>query len=189
METKIKRLSIFDFDGTLLDTYSSDKGKLLWKEKFGFDWVFKGWWGRAESLDSRIYFKKNPDAHINGLNENIFEAKPITKTTLAYNEEINKPDTKVILLTGRHLGIGDLVTKLVNEKGFEFHDYIYKTGNLETHEFKLEIFDKLIHQHPDLEEITIFEDRDEHVDIFNEWAWLHRFNLKINIHHITDAVN
>lgn len=190
METKIKRLSIFDLDGTFLDTYSSDKGKLLWKEEFGFDWPFKGWWGRPESLDSRIYFQKNPDKNTGiGLEKNIFDVNPITKTVLAYNEEITKPETKVILLTGRHLGVGKLVTKLLNEKGFEFHDYIYKTGNLDTHLFKVDTFDKLIEQYPDLEEITIWEDRDEHVDIFNEWAWLPRLDLKITIHHITDGVN
>jgi hypothetical protein len=189
MKDKIKRISIFDLDGTFLDTYSSDNGKSLWKEKFGFDWPFKGWWGRAESLDSRIYFQKNPDAHIKGLDENIFEANPITKTVSSYGEEISKPDTKVILLTGRHLGVGKLVTKLLNDKGFKFDDYIYKTGNLDTADFKLEIFDKIIAEYPDLEEITIWEDRDEHVDIFNEWAWLPRLDLKITIHHITDAVN
>ena len=185
----IKRIAIFDFDGTLIDTDTPESGKSLWQQAFGFEWQFRGWWGRPESLDSRIYFQKDtklaPGLKEIGLKRNIFDNNLIPKTLAAYKEQSSRPDTMVLLLTGRHAGIGKLVTDILNSKGLEFDDYIYKTGNLDTADFKIEVLDKLVNNNPSLEEIEIWEDRDDHLPVFQDWA--SKQKLKVIVHHITDA--
>lgn len=186
----IKRIAIFDFDGTLIDTDTPESGKPLWGDEFGFEWPFKGWWGRPESLDSRIYFEKNkdklsPEVYGKGISKNIFENNPILKTLQAYREQSSRSDTIVILLTGRHSGVGNLVTDILNSKGLKFDDYIYKTGNLDTADFKVEVLNKLVSKNPGLQEIEIFEDRNDHLPIFQAWA--NNQNFKVLVHHITDA--
>ncbi len=190
IDETIKRIAIFDFDGTLIDTDTPESGKPLWQKEFGFEWPFKGWWGRPESLDSRIYFENNPKlgGDINkelGLSKNIFDNNPIPKTLSAYKEQSSRPDTMVLLLTGRHAGVGKLVTDILNSKGLKFNDYIYKTGNLDTADFKIEVLDKLVNNNPILEEIEIWEDRDDHLPVFQDWA--SKQKLKVIVHHITDA--
>jgi hypothetical protein len=91
----------------------------------------------------------------------------------------------VLLLTGRHAGIGKLVTDILNSKGLEFDDYIYKTGNLDTAEFKIGVLNKLVKNNPSLEEIEIWEDRDDHLPVFQDWG--SKQKLKVIVHHITDA--
>lgn len=202
VDDKIKRIAIFDFDGTLIDTDTPESGKRLWLQEFGFEWPFTGWWGRPESLDSRIYFQKNGSKLIEelskklnadeietiiqkGLHQNIFENAPISRTLTAYKEQSSRPDTLCILLTGRHAGVGQLVTDILSSKGIKFDDYIYKTGNLDTADFKIEVLNKLASNNPDLQEMEIFEDRDDHLPIFQVWANEQPF--KVIIHHITDA--
>jgi hypothetical protein len=189
VDDKINRISIFDFDGTLIDTDTPESGKALWQKKFGFEWPFKGWWGRPESLDSRIYFQKDPkltpELKEIGLKKNIFDNAPIPRTFSAYKEQSARQDTLSILLTGRHSGVGQLVTNILNSKGIKFDDYIYKTGNLDTADFKIEVLNKLVSNNPDLNEMEIWEDRDDHLPIFQTWA--NEQSFKVIIHHITDA--
>ncbi len=190
VDDNIKRIAIFDFDGTLIDTDTPESGKTLWQNEFGFEWPFKGWWGRAESLDSRIYFEKNkdklsPEVYGKGISKNIFENNPILKALQAYREQSSRPDTLTILLTGRHSGVGDLVTGILDSKGLTFDDYIYKTGNLDTADFKVDVLNKLVIKNPRLQEIEIWEDRDDHLPIFQAWA--NNQHFKVLVHHITDA--
>ena len=189
VDDKIKRIAIFDFDGTLIDTDTPESGKALWQKEFGFEWPFKGWWGRPESLDSRIYFQKDnklmPGVKEMGLKNNIFDNAPISRTLTAYKEQSSRPDTLCILLTGRHAGVGQLVTDILNSKGITFDDYIYKTGNLDTADFKIEVLNKLATNNPDLQEMEIWEDRDDHLPIFQAWA--NKQPFEVTIHHITDA--
>ncbi len=189
LDNNITRIAIFDFDGTLIDTDTPESGKALWQKEFGFEWPFKGWWGRPESLDSRIFFQKDPKlmpgVKEKGLSKNIFDNNPISKTLTAYKEQSSRPDTLTILLTGRHSGVGQLVTDILNDKGIKFDDYIYKTGNLDTADFKVEVLNKLVDKNPMVKEMEIWEDRVDHLPIFQAWADKQPFN--VIVHHITDA--
>lgn len=202
LDKTIKRIAVFDFDGTLIDTDTPESGKTLWLNEFGFKWPFTGWWGRPESLDSRIYFENNGRKLIEdlikkltydeiekiihkGLNNNIFKNEPIISTLNAYREQSEIPNTLIVLLTGRHSGVGGLITKILDSKNLIFDDYIYKTGSKETHEFKIDVLNKLVSEYPNLEEINIWEDRDDHLPVFKSWANQQVFNA--NVYHITDA--
>ena len=60
---QIRKVSIYDFDGTLIKTPEPELGKKIWKEKTGEDYPHKGWWGKRESLDIDI-FEHEPFADI-----------------------------------------------------------------------------------------------------------------------------
>ena len=61
MKNKTK-LSVFDFDGTLIATPLPDSGKIAYEEKTGKTWPHKGWWGQADSLDMNVFdIQPNPD--------------------------------------------------------------------------------------------------------------------------------
>ena len=90
-----------------------------------------------------------------------------------------------ILLTGRHSGVGELVTSILNKNQLTFNDYIYKSGNLDTAEFKIEVLDKLVNNNPSVQEIEIWEDRDDHLPVFQSWGNDQR--IEVTVHHITDA--
>ena len=181
-DKNISRICIYDFDGTLVRTEEPETGKELWLNKFGFEWPHRGWWGRAESLDSRIYFKKNNIDSELGLTVNIFENPLIDKTINFYKNDIVRGDTINFLLTGRHLGIGWLVTQIVKEKGLDFNRFIYKTGHLDTGNFKLNVFDELLKQNEQINELVIYEDRLDHLELFNDWG--DKQEIKVVIHHI-----
>jgi len=202
VDRTIKKIAIFDFDGTLIDTDTPESGKPLWLKEFGFEWPFTGWWGRPESLDSRIYFKNNGDKLIEqltkklnydeieeiihkGLNKNIFKNETITSTLKDY-EQVKDKDTLTVLLTGRHSGVGDLVTSILDSKRITFDDYIYKTGKFsETHVFKEHILNDLVNIYPQIEKLEIWEDRDDHLPIFKRWGGKQSF--EVIVHHVTDA--
>lgn len=59
MKSKVYRF--FDFDGTLIDSPMPDEGKIIWKDKKGFDYPYLGWWGRPESLDLSVFDIKAND--------------------------------------------------------------------------------------------------------------------------------
>lgn len=193
IDETIKRIAIFDLDGTLLDTDTPESGKTLWEKEFGFEWPFKGWWGRPESLDSRIYFQKDnklmPGVKEMGLKKNIFDNAPISKTLAAYKEQSARPDTLCILLTGRHAGVGNLVTGILNGKDIKFDDYIYKTGNLDTADFKIEVLNKLVMNNPDLKEITMYEDRNDHIIIFKKFGEQLVKDKKIDAFNLYQVIN
>jgi hypothetical protein len=205
LDNKITRIAIFDFDGTMIDTDTPNSGKPLWKKEFGFEWPFTGWWGRPESLDSRIYFENKTNELTDvltkkglkpdeieeiiqkGLSRNIFDNNPISSTLTAYGEQSERGDTMTILLTGRHTGVAELVKSILDSKSIHFDDYIYKTGNKETDEFKKIILNQLVSKYPDLQEMEIFEDRIDHLPVFQKWANEQKF--KVIVHHVTDAKN
>jgi phosphoserine phosphatase len=41
----MKRLAVFDFDGTLMNSPMPETGKQEWSEKMGKPFPFRGWWG------------------------------------------------------------------------------------------------------------------------------------------------
>lgn len=152
MEQTIKKIAVFDFDGTLISTELPETGKVKWKEVKGQDWPHKGWWGRAESLDINIF------------DNNVIE--PVIKD---YQIQKQQEDTLVIMLTGRR-SIFDKEVKLILDKhGLEFHREYYNTGG-ETITCKLKTLNMLLKEFPHVEQVTLWEDRAEHVPRFEEWG-------------------
>ena len=80
----MRKLAVYDFDGTLMDSPMPDPGKQIWKEKTGEEYPHKGWWGRKESL-----------------NTDVFDIKPFPSILSLLKKDVSDPDTHTIILTSR----------------------------------------------------------------------------------------
>ena len=162
LEDKITKIAIFDFDGTLMDTPEPETGRVIYKEKTGNDWPFKGWWGRNEGLDMEI-----------------FDIQPIQKVVSDYNEEKARPNTKVVMMTGRIPKNAPFVEKILNTYNLTFDAYIYKKAS-DTLAFKIGKLEEMIAENPNLREIEMWEDRPEHTAAFREWGTDKNIEMVVN---------
>lgn len=151
MKNKTK-LSVFDFDGTLIDTPLADKGRAEYEKKTGKPWPHKGWWGQEDSLDM-----------------NIFDMKPIPSVVADYKKERANPDAMVVMLTGRIQKFGHKVKAILDANGLIFDGYYYNTGG-STDDNKKKTFDKILHQNPQILAVELWDDRMEHIPIFEAWG-------------------
>lgn len=149
---RIKRIHIFDFDGTIVDTLDEQKGKEVWKEKTGIDWPHIGWWSKPESLNMKI-----------------FDFKVIPHIYKMYLESMSMPDTMVVLVTGRLKKLEREVKIVCNDLNLSFDEYKLNTGG-PTDKFKMRVFEDYLKEYPHLEEMVIIDDRVDHLPIWREWA-------------------
>jgi len=165
---KHKRLISFDFDKTLFFTPEPELGKDIFLEKTGSNWPHRGWWGKPETLDLDIFDIP--------LNEWVYSK---------FVDFSESDDNFVILATGRLKkveGMRDNVDKILEKNGIEFHEVHLNWGG-DTLKFKTKLFEQKI-QSLGVEEFVMFDDREEHLVEFEEWAKLQ--NIKITI---VDVVN
>ena len=162
LEDNITKISIFDFDGTLMSTPEPETGMKIYKEKTGKDWPFQGWWGRNESLDM-----------------DIFDIKPIPSVIVDYNKERVKPNTRVIMMTGRIPKNAEFVEKILNKYNITFDEYIYKKAS-DTLSFKINKLEEMLRCYSNLKEISMWEDRIEHVKAFTEWGLNKDIKMVVN---------
>ncbi len=163
-----KKLSVFDFDGTLVNTPLPEEGKKEYKEKTGQDWPHAGWWGQPMSLDSEI-----------------FDMSIIPSVIRAYLKEINDPNTMVVMVTGRINKLSGLVKKILDDNGLKFHEYHFNNGG-STESAKKKTFDKILSQNPSITEMELWDDRIEHIPVFQAWGdeklesdRLDKFNINV----------
>jgi hypothetical protein len=148
---KYKRLITFDFDDTLFKTPLPNEGKEIWKEKTGEDWPHRGWWSKRESLDTEIF-----DIPLN---------PPIYKQ---YLKAISDPNNYVVLATGRIEPLRTEVEDILLSNDLEFKE-IHLNPGTDTFDFKRDLFTRLINElRPEL--YVMYDDRDEHLVRFKEWA-------------------
>jgi hypothetical protein len=165
MKETITKISIFDFDGTLINTATPETGKITWKEKTGQDWPYIGWWSKKESLDS-----------------NVFDNNPISSVIDAYKVESNNPNTLLVMMTGRISKLSNEVEGILSSNGLKFDEYLYNNVS-DTLKFKLGKLDKFLLDYPDLESILMYDDREEHVIEFINWGKRHP-EIKFEIVHV-----
>jgi len=148
----ITKLSVMDFDGTLVDTGIPDTHKPIWKEKTGTDWPHEGWWGRKESLDLSVFdFKTKPEVISD------------------YRKEAANENTMVIMLTGRRAKLGAEVKAVLDSKGLTFDDYLFNYGS-DTLTNKIEQVEKILTYNPEIIFLEMWDDRNEHIPTFEEWG-------------------
>jgi hypothetical protein len=135
----IKRLIAFDFDGTLGDSPMPEDGKVIWKQKTGQDYPHKGWWGRPESLDLGV-----------------FDIKMFPSVLNQLKREVSTPDTYVIILTSRLERLRPQLKAVLDANGVHVNAVDMKHNELTKGEKILRYIDHL----PDLEEVSVYEDRE-----------------------------
>jgi len=150
----MKRLDIYDFDHTMYFTTEPVEGVHIYKEKTGMEWPYQGWWSKKESLDTTIF-----DIPLNDWVHG------------QYLESKSSEETYTALVTGRMVGIQKYVEKVLEKDNIVFDEILCNTGG-PTLKFKLREFQRLFDKFKDtLEEVTIYDDRTEHIGDFMEWAY------------------
>jgi len=134
---RMKRLAVFDFDGTLIDSPEKESGKLEWEQKKGQPYPYDGWWGRPESLDTEVFDIK---------------AFPSIKKQLEQEKSI--PDTTVIILTSRMEKLRSKVEEILKNNKINVDDIILKRGG----ESKGDVIMNIVKYNPDLKEILVYDD-------------------------------
>jgi hypothetical protein len=162
----IKKIVCFDFDGTLVNTPTPESGKPVWEKETGLSWAGRGWWGNPESLNLKVF------GHIptNGW------------VHKKYLEAISDPETYVFIATGRLKRLENHVQKILDSHGIDC-DLFCNTG-ADTFRFKCNLFQDMIRKFPKAESFTMYDDRQEHLTEFVEWA--KRQPIDINI---IDVIN
>jgi len=148
-----KRLIIFDFDGTIVDTGGDiNKYKTIYREKTGLNWQGT-WWDNPKSLDY-----------------DIFKFKRIEATFELYTNTISEPNTITVMLTGRKPKLSNEVEKVLKKLGInKFNHYLYNYGSNTLLNKKEQIL-QLIDKYPEVEELVMYDDRENHLKPFNEFG-------------------
>jgi hypothetical protein len=149
---EITTLSVFDFDGTLIDSPMPDTGRVEYEQKTGKPWPHQGWWGRVESLDM-----------------DVFDIKPIPSVIADYRTEKSDPNTSVIMLTGRMQKLSHKVMAILKANGLEFDGYYFNRGG-STDVEKIRTLNKVLDEQPSIKVVKMWDDRLEHIPIFEQWG-------------------
>ena len=148
----ITKISVFDFDGTLIDTPLPEDGKEVYLKKTGTEWPFSGWWGRELSLD-----------------QSIFDIQPIPMVISDYNKEKTNQNTCVVMLTGRMIKLADAVKKILDSFNLKFDEYHYNRGG-STDVAKIKTMEQLLSKYQTVTYLEMWDDRLEHIPVFQAWG-------------------
>jgi hypothetical protein len=150
--TRVSKLVVFDFDGTLIRSPLPDTGKDIWLEKTGNEWPHTGWWSKVESLDM-----------------DVFDIPLIEETIGHYHLGKDDETVGMIVLTGRLPFLSSNVKKILESNNLIFDGYFFNTGG-KTDLVKIKTLNELLETYPNIVSIEMFEDRDEHIEVFNKWG-------------------
>jgi len=133
----MKRLAVYDFDGTLIDSPEPEVGKKQWEEKKGEPYPHIGWWGRAESLDT-----------------DVFDIKPFPTILAKLKADMADPNTTTIILTSRMEKLRPQLENIMKLNGIVVDELITKRGR----EDKGDVILKIENYNQDLKEIVVYDD-------------------------------
>lgn len=164
------KMSIYDFDGTLIDTPLPETGQAIWEKKTGQKWK-GGWFANPESL-----------------NMNVFDIPIIPDVISSYKKEAADKNTLVVMLTGRLESLSSHVEAILDSHGLKFDDYLYNTGG-ETGDNKMMQLELILKYNPNIREIEMWDDRDLHIHRFQDWGNKLVINGYIDKFYINHVVN
>lgn len=153
------KLSVFDFDGTLVDTGlpvapegrpSKAEYERITKQK----WPYVGWWGRPESLST-----------------DVFDFKSIDNNKSDFNNELKNSNTLTVIITGRLNKLKQEVINVLKKTGYNIDGVdVFCNDSSDTLNFKLNKLDELLKNNPAIKTVELWDDRDEHVSSFEKWG-------------------
>lgn len=148
----MRRLVVFDFDGTLFRSPDRVAGSAAYLAATGTPWPHAGWWGRVETLLPPVV------ADPAGLF--------IENTVAACRRDRLDKNTRLVFMTGRPVRCRQAVLDILAVPGLVFDDYYFRGMPGERHKDTLDIKIDIIENkllRPGLEAVEIWEDRPEHV--------------------------
>lgn len=159
MSEHIKKICIFDFDGTLCASPENTmENRALWEEKTGRKWPHKGqgWWSKDETLDPKVFdIKLHP---------------PVLEEAL---KAIDDNTVYTVLLTGRMPKFSSKIKEICRLNGLGYFDAYFFNDSNNTLDFKLKKIHDLKEEFPHVKNMIMWEDREEHITHFNDWGALH----------------
>jgi acid phosphatase class B len=156
-----KKISIFDFDNTLLFSPLPEFGRMKIKEEKNKNITDFEFWEDKDSLNDEIFDIK--------LNKNIFDDYIIEK---------NNKDTLLVLLTSRKDTLKKDIIYLLNKFNIKLDVYLFKKQGKQ----KSDRINELLNLYNNIEEIEIWDDRDIEIERYNIWKkTLESNNKKIKI--------
>lgn len=141
----IKRLVAFDMDGTLINTPEPEEGKVQWGDVKGELYPYQGWWGRKESLDL-----------------DVFDIKPYPSMYKQLLKEQGTPDSYVIVLTSRMEKLRPEVQAILDKNNI----HVDKLDMRRATKDKGEKILRYVAEMPDLEEISVYDDREVDIESY-----------------------
>ncbi|MFA5366435.1 MAG: GNAT family N-acetyltransferase [Dehalococcoidia bacterium] len=159
----VKRLAIFDFDGTLMNSPHPEVGKQEWTEKTGEKYPHIGWWSKPESLDL-----------------DIFDIKPFPGIYNQYQKEKSTPGTYVLILTSRIEKLRPQVEEILKRGGVHVDRLDMKNGDDDLDKGQKVL--NYLKEFPDIQEINVYEDRDVELEAYNAIKNQIPENVRFNIY-------
>lgn len=147
----IRKLISFDFDNTLVNTPTPETGRPHWEKETGLSWAGRGWWGSAESLNTKVFYPP--------LNMWVYNK---------FEKCILDDENYVFIATGRLRRLETQVKNVLDLHNINC-DFYCNTGG-DTFNFKCHLFETLMMSNPKADELIMFDDRHEHLVRFVEWA-------------------
>ena len=103
------------------------------------------------------------------LDMQVFDIPTIPSVIRDYKKEDQDPNTMVVMVTGRMVKLTDLVKDILDRHGLKFHECHFNRGD-STESAKKKTFDQILQQHPSIKEVELWDDRIEHIPIFQAWG-------------------
>lgn len=157
----IKRLIAIDFDGTICDSPEPEEGKKKWEEKYDKKYPYQGWWGRPESLDL-----------------DVFNIKPFPEVLKILKKEMKHEDTHVIILTSRVEKLRSKLQAVLDYNNIKVDKLDMKRNEKTKGEKILDYIDYF----EDLEEISVYDDRDSDIESYKSIVDKIPKNIVFNIY-------
>jgi len=137
---RVKKISFYDFDSTLIHSPEPERGKVQWEKVKGVEYPHIGWWSKPESLDL-----------------DVFKIKPIQSVVRLMKKDINDSDTLVVVLTSRLDKLKNEVKNVLDHMGLYPDIYDLKKDNKSKGEKVLDY----IKEYPTVEKIYVYDDNYE----------------------------
>jgi len=172
----IKKLQVFDFDGTL---YRNPQPNPVLYDNKTFGKITNSYNGNGYGWHHNVITLNPKYATVNNF---------IQPTVDAAKNAIHDKDTMTIMMTGRLEEFRPLIEKLLIEKELFFDRILLKPSeDYTTFNYKIGVIEKILKDNPNILEVTIWDDRDSHIKYFTKWAETYSKTqrpLLVNIKHV-----
>lgn len=166
----MKKLAIYDFDDTLMETPNPDPGKEIWSKAKGEPYPHKGWWGRKESLDT-----------------DVFEINPNPRILSSLNKDVINPNAYVVILTSRIEKLRPQVENILQQHNIVVDDVLLKRGN----ETKGDVILAYVNKMPELKKIEVYDDfaggKENKIKEFTDIIGKLPEDIEYNIYRVVDG--